>query len=196
MGTQNNMNKKITDAFYHVLKTSSFAKAKVTNITQAAGISHQTFYRYFQDKYDLALKIAIDRFFAFHDIYSDNVTWKEIVIMILNSIRNYPVFFKKLLEDPEGTDIVLQSIIAVTEKFSAKKVSRHSVAVWISIFKEWSNDDFKAPVDEIYQMIKTYTPLKEVLSKAEIEQLMTVYENHPLAYFRNQEETAGPARHG
>lgn len=39
------MNKKIADAFYTVLKNTAFAKAKVTNITKAAGISHQILFR-------------------------------------------------------------------------------------------------------------------------------------------------------
>lgn len=49
MRPQNEMNKKIADAFYTVLKNTAFAKAKVTTITKAAGISHQTFYRYYME---------------------------------------------------------------------------------------------------------------------------------------------------
>lgn len=184
--TQNEMEKKIAEAFYNVLKKSSFSKAKVTNITEEAGISHQTFYRYYLDKYDLAYKIATEKFFAFHDIYSDSATWKEIVTLILNSIKNYPVFFKKMLEDPEGADIILKSIIAVTKTFTGTTVSRHSVSIWISIFKEWGDNDFKTPVEDIYHLIKIYTSLKEVLPPEEVEKIMETYENQPLDYFRTR----------
>lgn len=186
MRPQNEMSRKIADAFYNVLKNSSFAKAKVTNITKAAGISHQTFYRYYLDKYDLAYKIATEKFFAFHEIYSDNATWKEIVTVILNSIKNYPVFFKKLLADPEGADIVQQSIIAVTEIFSGYGVSRHSAAVWISILKEWSQDDFKASIEDVYERLKMFTAVHEVLTKEEIQKIMGDYENQPLHYFKER----------
>lgn len=186
MRSQNEMNKKIADAFYTVLKTTSFAKAKVTNITETAGISHQTFYRYFLDKYDLSFKIATEKFFIFHDIYSDNATWKEIVTVILNSVKNYPVFFKRLLEDQEGSDIVMKSIIAVTETYTGTTVSPHSVSVWISIFKEWSKTDFRESADEMYRKIRMYTPLKEVLTDKEIDRIMTVYEKRTLSYFREK----------
>lgn len=183
MRTQNEMEKKIADAFYEILRTTSFAKAKVTSITKAAGISHQTFYRYYLDKYDLSLKIATGKFCAFHDIYSNNATWKEIVVSILNSIKNYPVFFKKLLADPEGADIVWQSIIAVTETFVGGQLSKHSVAAWISIFQDWGKDDFKTSVSEIYNQLRMHTSIREVMSEKEIEKIMGVYENQPLNYF-------------
>lgn len=183
MKPQNEMDKKIIDAFYEVLKSSSFAKAKVTSITELAGISHQTFYRYYLDKYDLSLKIATGKFSAFHDIYSNNATWKEIVLSILNSTKNYPVFFKKLLADPEGAEIVRQSIIDTSESFVGAKLSKHSVAIWISILKDWGQEDFKTPVQEVYNQIRIFTSLKEVLSKEEIEKIMGAYENQPLNYF-------------
>lgn len=184
MRTQNEMKKKISDAFYTVLKNTTFAKAKVIHITEAAGISHQTFYRYYLDKYDLASKIATEKFFAFYDIYSDNATWKEIVMMILYSIKNYPVFFKRLLADAEGSEIVLTAILDVTENFSGTRVPRHSVIAWISIFQEWGSKDFKAPVEEVYQQIRMYTAVREVLTDQQIEEIMTVYENRHLDYFR------------
>lgn len=186
MRPQNEMNKRISDAFYTVLKNTPFAKAKVTNITKVADISHQTFYRYYLDKYDLALKMTTEKFYAFHEIYSDNATWKEIVTLILNSIKNYPVFFKKMLADSEGSQIVQQGIISVTENFSGEGVSRHSAAVWISILSEWSQDDFKAPIEEIYNKLKMFTPVTEVLTKEEIEKIMGAYENHTLSYFKER----------
>lgn len=184
MHTQTEMSKKITDAFYHVLKTTSFAKAKVTNITKCAGISNQTFYRYYLDKYDLAQKITNENFFAFYDIYRDNATWKEIVVSILTSIKNYPIFFKRLLADPDGAEIVLQGIISVTKNFTGKNLSRHTVAIWISILREWSKNSFDHSVNEIYEQIRQFTPLKEVFSPEEIARLMDTYENQTLDYFK------------
>jgi len=186
MKPQNEMDKKIINAFYEVLKSSSFAKAKDTNITELAGISHQTFYRYYLDKYDLSLKIATGKFSAFHDIYSTNATWKEVVVSMLNSMKNYPVFFKKLLADPEGADIVLQSIVSITGTFTGNRISKHSAAAWISIFNDWGKDDFKAPIQDVYNQMRTFISIKEVLSKEEIEKIMSIYENQPLNYFKTK----------
>ena len=186
MKIQTEMEKKIIDAFFIVLKTTSFSKTKVTTISDAAGISHQTFYRYYVDKYDLAYKITTQKFFAFYDLYHDSATWKEIVTSILLSIKNCPLFFRRLLEDPDGSDIVLKSIIAVTENFTGNNLSRHSVAAWISIFKDWSKNNFKDSVDTIYEWIKFYTPVKEVFDLAEVEKIMAEYENRSLDYFKKK----------
>lgn len=96
------------------------------------------------------------------------------------------MFFKKLLADPEGAQIVQQGIISVTENFSGDGVSVHSAAVWISILKEWSQADFRTPIEDIYEKLKLFTPVTEVLTAEEIEKIMGAYENQTLHYFKER----------
>lgn len=183
MSFKNEIKDKIEEGFLSALKKESFAKTKVTEIIKAAGISHQTFYRYYVDKYDLALKITTEIFSAFSIIYGNNATWKEIVISILHSMKNCPILFKRLLADPEGSDIVLNSLLVTSEAFTGGKISEPGIAGWIRILKEWSKTDFKTPIEDVYNQIRQSMSVHDVLTEEEIEKVMTVYENRRLEFF-------------
>lgn len=176
---------KIEEGFLEVLKKTTFKKCKVTEIVKAAGVSHQTFYRYYIDKYDLAFKLSVEKFSFFTLIYGNNAKWKDIVITMLHSFQNSPVMYKRLLEDVEGAELVLQSILKTSEVFSGKKASVPGIAGWIETFKEWSRSDFKTSVDDIYIKIRNNTSLADVLPDEEIDKLMSVYETRRLDFFRN-----------
>lgn len=49
--------KAIADAFIELLKTKAFDKISVQRILDAADVNRSTFYKYYQDKYDLARQI-------------------------------------------------------------------------------------------------------------------------------------------
>lgn len=183
MSNKNEIKDKIEEGFISTLKKASFAKVKVTEIIKAAGISHQTFYRYYVDKYDLALKITSDKFSAFIIIYGSDATWKEIVISILHSIKNCPILFKRLLSEPEGSEIVLNSLIATSEAITGGKISEAGIAGWIRTLKDWSRTDFKTPIVDIYNQLRKNMSLYDVLTEEEIEKVMTVYENHRMEFF-------------
>lgn len=183
MSSKNEIKDKIEEGLLITLKKATFAKTKVTEIVKAAGVSHPTFYRYYVDKYDLALKISTEKFSAFSIIYGNNATWKEIVISILHSIKNSPILFKRLLADHEGSDIVLNSIILTSETFTGGKVSEPNIAGWIRIFKEWSKNDFKIPIENVYNQIRQSMSIHDVLTEEEIEKVMVVYENRRMEFF-------------
>ena len=94
MRVRNEVEDKIEKSFISILETVPFRKVKLTNIIKDANVSHQTFYRYYEDKYDLALKITNEKLSAFSDIYGANATWKEITISILYTIKNNSVLLK------------------------------------------------------------------------------------------------------
>jgi len=183
MNSKNEIKDKIEKGFLSTLKKEPFAKVKVVEIVKAAGISHQTFYRYYVDKYDLALKIATDKFSAFSIIYGSNATWKEIVVSILHSMKNCPILFSRLLADPEGSEIILNSLIAISVIFTGAKSYEPNIAGWIRIFKEWSKNDFKTSIEDVYNQIRRSISVQDVLTEEEIEKVMTVYENRRMEFF-------------
>ena len=58
MANQTEINSKIEKAFERLLQNTRFEKLTVTAIAKEAGISNQTFYRYYTDKLDLALQLS------------------------------------------------------------------------------------------------------------------------------------------
>lgn len=183
MGIKNDIETKVAEGFEAVLKKTSFEKAKVTDVIKVAGISHQTFYRYYVDKYDWAFKTASTKFSAFALIYGNNATWKEIVVSIIHSIRNSPLLFKRLLADAEGLEIVNRALLSISINFTGKSASEAGIAGWIRIFRQWAAEDFRSSVEEIYERIRRNVPVQDAVPKDELEQIMVTYENRRLDFF-------------
>lgn len=185
---------RISDAFVAVLKQKPFSKAKVTEIIRAAGISHQTFYRYYVDKYDLALKLTMEKFFAFRMIYGDNATWKEIVYSMLHSIKNNPSFFKRLLADSEGSTIVVKSICGISKETTGLSAYEPGVSGWAYILGDWSRTNFTTPIDAVYYQIRRTVPVQDALTEEEMEQIMSVYEARRMDYFIDKAKARLPKK--
>ena len=183
MRVRNEVEDKIEKSFISILETVPFRKVKLTNIIKDANISHQTFYRYYEDKYDLALKITNEKLSAFSDIYGANATWKEITISILYTIKNNSVLFKRLIKDDDGVNIIKKSLSNISEHFTGNSLPTHTNAVWLSVLNEWCEQNFKIPVEETYIKLLQNLPTCEILPEEEIEKHLNNYENHTLSFF-------------
>ncbi len=176
---------KIEQGFVKVLTNTTFNKCKVTEIIKAAEVSHQTFYRYYVDKYDLADKYIARLLSLYPLIYGENARWKDIVITVLYSIQNNSVLFKRMLEDPEGCEMILKDIV---NRSVDCKVSPQWIAGWIQIFKKWSLNNFKDSIDDVYYAIRKNVSIADVMSPEEIDRIMSVYEERPLNFFREKSQ--------
>lgn len=63
MGAALKTKNAIADAFAEALLTKNVDKIRVGDVSEAAGVTKQTFYRYFIDKYDV-MEYCFDRMFA------------------------------------------------------------------------------------------------------------------------------------
>ena len=190
MRVRNEVEDKIEKSFLSMLETVPFKKVKLTNIIKEANVSHQTFYRYYADKYDLALKITNEKLSAFSDIYGNNATWKEITISILYTIKNNAVLFKRLIKDDDGIEIIKRSLFSISELFTGKPLSAHTAAVWLSVFNEWCGNNLKSSVEETYLRLLQNLPTCEVLSEEDMKKHTADYENHTLTFFIQNNGTA------
>lgn len=181
--TAREVNERIKDAFISVLKKTSFEKIRVKEIITAAGVSHQTFYRYYVDKYDLALQIAIEKASAFKLIYGSNAEWKEIVMSILNAMKAYPLFYKRLLATAEGSEIIKKSLLHTAVNFTGGQASEPGIAGWICIFQEWSRTDFKTDIAEVYNKILRNVPVQDILLEDELDRVLSAYEQRRLEFY-------------
>lgn len=183
MRIKNEVEYKIETSFLSMIETLPFKKIKMTSIIKEANVSHQTFYRYYEDKYDLALKITDEKLSAFSDIYGDNPSWKEIAMSILYTIKNNAVLFKRLIKDEDGSEIIKRSLLNISELLTGKSMSIHVAAVWLSVLNEWLESNLKVSVEETYVKLLHNLPVCEVLPKEETEKQTANYENHTLSFF-------------
>ena len=184
MANQTEINSKIEKAFERLLQDTRFEKLTVTAIAKEAGISNQTFYRYYTDKIDLALQLSFKLLSSFALIYGDNSTWKEVSISILHSVKNHPVLFKRLIEDPDGLDMIIKSMFMISDHFTGKPSSAYAGSVWAVALKEWRKENFKTPVEEVYNNIRNNQPAVDVVCDEELcNKCLAEFENIRLRHF-------------
>ncbi len=80
--------RKIAQAFESVLKVKPFEKIIVSDITSKCGISRQTFYNHFLDKYDLVNWIYQQLLHATTRRIGIDLTWEQAVRSKLEIMKN------------------------------------------------------------------------------------------------------------
>lgn len=160
---------RIINAFLNLIKYKSLSSLTVVAITKEAGVSHQTFYRLFLDKYHLAESICLDNFNIFITLYGDNAALEDIIMCILNIIKNNPAFYQRLLNDELGTDVFLKSVLKISGIYTGSTASVGSVHNWIRILKEWSSANFSQGVQDIYRKLLMSMSVSDILIDEELE---------------------------
>lgn len=84
----------IADTFEEMLKTQSFNSITVQGIIQTCGISRTTFYRHFQDKFELMNWIYKARIEDILKHNPDFFTWKKVIYETLQFIQEKNSYFK------------------------------------------------------------------------------------------------------
>lgn len=91
----------IDQAFIELLKEEGFRKISVTAIATRALINRQTFYNYYQDKYDLAAKLS-DRYFD---------DFKQIIDQRMQGMQDH-VHLEAFLEQTINAEPLRQFLLA------------------------------------------------------------------------------------
>ena len=88
--------RRIAQAFEQVLKTKPFEKITVADITSKCGISRQTFYNHFLDKFDLVNWIYQQLLSATTRRIGIDLTWEQAVRSKLEIMKNNLHFFSEI----------------------------------------------------------------------------------------------------
>lgn len=175
---------KIKAAFRELTIQNSFAKVKVADIIGAVGISRMTFYRHYLDKYALLEEVCFDDFNLFVQIYGKNAAWKDITVSILNVIRNNKEFYKKILEDGEAKEYLLEALGRVSFQYTGKTAFKGVYTAWEGMLVNWAARDFEPTPEEAYHVLVTNLPVREVLPDEELERVIKSYESRTMEDFK------------
>ena len=90
--------KAIAAGLKELIRTKSFEKITVSDITEICGLNRQTFYYHFQDKYELVNWIYYNETIAavIHDLSYEN--WVEKVKQMLTLMKNEDYFYVNTLK--------------------------------------------------------------------------------------------------
>jgi hypothetical protein len=164
------------DAFCSLLKTHPYDQLKTVDIIRESGVSHQTFYRLFVDKDDLAKAFCLDDFSRFFSIYGTTASWKEIVMSILRVIQQKSSTYRHILLDPIGESIVEHAMTEISENYSGLPCSKATVSIWMCVLREWAKQHFKDSPEQAYKNLLYHLPVSDVLTADECDAAIARYE--------------------
>lgn len=146
-------------------------KISVSEITELAGVSRQTFYKYFQDKYDLALAVYVEDVFRKGNAgYRKDRDFKQMVLVILQTVRESPRVYQTLFRSADSQN----SFMALWHEFSVDQVCNGIgrarvtpdlyliVDAWTvatdKVFSDWVLSGMKEPEEQILEYFIRLTP--------------------------------------
>lgn len=91
---------RIMDAFEELLRKKPLSRITVEEIIKQADVSKPTFYRYFQDKYDLACRWHEHLHSPIHEKYNNDHDYRKMFMATCRKMREYKDVYVSLFENP------------------------------------------------------------------------------------------------
>ncbi|MCR4951920.1 MAG: TetR family transcriptional regulator [Solobacterium sp.] len=97
--------KRLADCFMKLAEKKDVSKITVREIAEQSNVSSQTFYNYFQDKYELILWIYSDLGSeTYKQFIHGEIDLREFIYRCLNFYDEYARFMVNILNNTHGTD--------------------------------------------------------------------------------------------
>ncbi len=189
MAASGSTKEKIVNGFISLLNQKNFSEIKTVDIIKESNVSHQTFYRLYADKYELAESVCFDMFYRFQSVYGENATWKDLTLSLLYIIKNNSRFFKHLTSNVEGEKIFRNSLKKLSFSLTGAVGTPPVYYTWTCILDEWIDDKFTTPVNDMYKKLCSYLPISDILSGKDLEQTLTRYEQLDISYYIKKAQT-------
>jgi len=91
-----NTNQLIANSIMNLMLTKSIDDISIQDIADNCGITRQTFYNHFKDKYDLVDWIYKTEAVDYISLIGKDCSWYDAVINKLNIIQRNPSFYRKI----------------------------------------------------------------------------------------------------
>lgn len=168
--------RKFADAFLELVVQKGIENIKVSELTALTGLSRESFYYHFKDKYDLMAWIYGQQKMSIVAEYMGKESWAVTVARVLRLIREYSHFYRKGFSDQAYynlekvmTDFTIQLFekfvferkgnIALTEQERfAIQFNAHGA---VCMTKMWVGQGMKTPEEE--QGILIYSSMPEII---------------------------------
>lgn len=176
MANASNIDTKIHNAFSDLMEKQSFSSIRVTAIIENSHISHRSFYRFYQSKYDLAIDFFSKQLASAVIINGKNATIKDVMITILKIIKSHPRLYTNLLNDEEGAKLLPDILTRLSTNWTGFSPAWATTIINTNLLIDWANNHFASPVEKIYTQFVYSLPAYELLTKDELTVRIQQYE--------------------
>ena len=177
---------KIMNGFTTLMGEHPLSAIKVIDIIKESGVSHQTFYRTFLDKFDLAKKVCLSKLEIVYAVVGKNPTWRDAVLCTLNMIANDGEFFANLLSEKEGVAIMKEAIESVTDEHIGVRSIDMVAEAWLYNLVKWSRGGFSETPDEICVRILRSLPVCEIVEEGDLAPYLDTYSKTRIGDFKSR----------
>ena len=101
MIVRDNMKDILANSLLELLKTKSFKRITINDIVLNCSTTRQTFYNYFQDKYDVIHFIYSKHSDICYLYLGNNYTWYDACFKVLNTMREEKPFYTNVINIDE-----------------------------------------------------------------------------------------------
>lgn len=180
MEVQSPSQQKIISAVKELLSKRSLSSVKATDIIAASGVSHQTFYRLFMDKYDAVEQACFEMLGIVSVIVGDNSTVIEHTSCLLRVVKSNGAFFRHVLSCPEGAELIKKAFIRLSEKTIDFKSSEQITSTWVFCLQQWSDHQFADSIDDMFYKIISCYPVGQVVFAEDRRRLLEKYSRYTM----------------
>lgn len=165
--------KVIAHSLKKMMQEKPFQKITVSDIMDQASMRRQTFYDYFQDKYDLLAWIYQQESKENIEDYLDYEHWTQSITRLLDYLKKNKVFYQNALEISEQNSFdhyffmhsqkLIETIILDMQKHNEKAIPKSEMIFFTEFYahafvgtvRDWLMKDCPVPVDRLSKDIQT-----------------------------------------
>lgn len=123
-------------SFYQLVEKNGFANITVEDILSASDVSRSTFYRHFQDKYEL-MTYGFKQHFEKMNFQAGVDSWEVMINDLLAYLNDYQRYFQNII-DVEGQNSIREYLLKFCINFTRETVQKLAPDIKWDFFHEES----------------------------------------------------------
>ena len=155
-------------------KTKSVDTIRVREITKNCGLTSTTFYRHFQDKYQLLVWIYNQRLEALFSEMGGIATWNQALMAFCTPLQENRAFFMNVLKNTAGqasfrykaNDYAIMLLVNGLEKYNGGKALSEDIQFYLKFYMralseaiiDWFLDGERIPLEEFTALLDAAMP--------------------------------------
>ncbi len=164
---------KLINTMRELCHKKDIDKISVSELVELAGVSRQTFYKYYQDKYELALALyMVDVYRRGDAAFQQNRSFKEMCRAILSAMKESPRLYQTLFRDKNAQNSFMVQWHEFSVEHDCNTIGRANVTpdlrivldAWITatdkVLSDWVLGGMKEDADYIIDIFIRLMPVE------------------------------------
>lgn len=159
--------KVLRETLFSLLREKELSEITITELCQAADVNRNTFYRHYNIPLDILLEMEEDVFERLSAVLRKSTNMDEVILLSCQLLENDKQMSKIVFTKADGSGILSRILTSVRNNFPVEnqieltpEVQPYAEMAYqfgekgsIAVIKNWIENDFAIPAENIAQMI-------------------------------------------